>query len=116
MNPKKNVTTTRGPWGYGSTSGHGINGHKINPHRFFHDANGNYVKGSDGKPVGYLRGTLAGVTVATREEVEKLGLLYGYTNYYGRNSCGFVMSRAARKRGYTTTDGMYNRAVKRGGK
>lgn len=37
-----------------------------------------------------------------REAADRLCLERGYLRFYGRNSCGFVMSRAARRRGLTT--------------
>lgn len=114
MNPKRNVIVTRGPWGYGNISGSGIKGYRINPHRFFRTPDGKDIRGKDGRPLPALQGTLNGVTVATLKEARELGLVYGYTKYYGRNTCGFVMSKAARKRGYVTTNGQYNRRTAEG--
>lgn len=94
-------TVTRGPWGAGSTSGTGIDGHIVNVYRCI---DGNKFK--DGK-FRIMNGQLDGLTLQTREEVNALQLLYGYIQPYSRNSVHFVMTRAARKRGYTTTDWMY---------
>ena len=41
---------------------------------------------------------------------ERYCLEHGYLKWYGRNTCKFVMSRAARRRGMTTPE--YERRVK----
>lgn len=111
MNPKRNTTCTRGPWGVSSTSGSGIQGSEISVYRMFD-------RSPSGKRCLFLYGQLNGITIhgdydTRRKEMDRLMLLYGYSKYYGRNVCKFVMSRAARKRGYTTTDWMYLSAKKR---
>lgn len=123
MDPRKQVTVTRGPWNYGGTSG--SDGHFIEPFRI---REGFPVKCADG--CGQLQCTfrvqrgqlygheLKGTFDERRAESTRLGLLYGYTQYYGRNTGKkFVMSRAARKRGYKTDDRSYNyRALSLGAK
>lgn len=104
MNPKRNTTVTRGPWNYGGMSG--PDGHFIQPFRIRRE------NGERNAPIqhGQLYGhRLTGTYDERYAEANRLGLLYGYTQYYGRNTCGFVMSRAARKRGYKTGDTMYLR-------
>lgn len=54
-----------------------------------------------------IRGQLNNVVVASQAEANKLLRLYGYTGFYCRNSIKFVMSRAARKHGYKTTERSY---------
>lgn len=49
----------------------------------------------------------------TQEEADKLDIESGRAVPYFRNSCGFVQSRAARKRGYVSTDLFYNRKTKK---
>lgn len=102
MNAKNNPTVTRGPWNYGSMSGSGIDGSIVQPVRFW----------DSGRPRPMLKGQLYGLRVtgdydARHAEIDRLGLLYGYTQRYGRNTCGFVQSRAARRRGYKTADRLY---------
>lgn len=101
MNPKRNPVVTRGPWGFSSTSGTGIDGAILNVYRF-------------PRPDRMLmmRGQLDGMRiVGTYDErnakLDALGLEYGYLSRYGRNTCKFVMSRAARRRGFTTQDWAY---------
>jgi len=105
MNPKKNRTCTRGPWGYSCTSGSGIRGIVVHAYRVRPGVRA------------IQRGTIYGLSIdlgdfdRNHDEYARLGLLYGYTQYHGRNTGRFVMSRAARKRGYTTTDRAYNHRV-----
>lgn len=118
MNPKRNTTVTRGPWNCGGMSGSGIEGYILQPFRM---REGFQPTETCHMTVRFQKGQLHGYSVTgtydeRRAEAQRLELLYGYAQYYGRNTCGFVMSRAARKRGYKTTDGMYNRAVARNGK
>lgn len=47
----------------------------------------------------------------TYDEAEQLDRLHGRTHPYCRNSCNFVQSRAARKRGIVSQDYFYNRRV-----
>lgn len=113
MNPKRNPTTTRLPWFSSSMSGSDIDGHILHPCRHFE---GHMFK--DGR-FRLFKGQLYGVSVLRVDydkdhaEIRRLFLLYGYCQWYSRNSCGFVMSRAARKRGYTTTNWMYNSSKER---
>lgn len=93
---------TLGKWNYGSTSGSGIDGHKLTP---FILRDGKLFK--DGR-TRFQQGDWYGVCV-DRDSVDTIGLTHGYMQPYGRNLGAFVMSRAARKRGFTTTDWMYNR-------
>jgi len=55
----------------------------------------------------FARGPLYG-KIIPKEDYDKLAREHGFTSAYSRNTCKFVMSRAARKRGYTTDDWMYN--------
>lgn len=104
----RQVITTNGPWGFSTMSGCGIKGYEMHPAIM---RSGKLFK--DGQ-FRFQKGQLYGKVVATREEADRLSLEYGYTHLYGRNTCKFVMSRAARKRGYTTEDRMYNDRAKRG--
>lgn len=117
MNPKKNVTVTRGPWSYSSTSGTGIVGCVLHPVRHRFGPDDGYRRDRTGFPL-MLRGQLYGHSVLLTDyddrhaEVDRLGLLYGYTQYHGRNTGSvFVQSRAARRRGWVATDPRYLRAV-----
>lgn len=108
---KRNKTVTNGPWGVSATSGSGINGEQLNVYRYL---DGKIFK--DGK-LRFLHGQLDGMNFERySEERIELCLTYGYLKRYGRNTCKFVMSRAARKRGIKTTDGMYLRDASRAGK
>lgn len=106
MNPKKNTHVTNGHWSCGTISGYGIDGYIISVHKHYtrEQCKDNQYRIKSGQ--------LDGVNVKTSEEAEALKLLYGYTKYYSRNTIKFVMSRAARKRGYKTTDRMYCDRVK----
>lgn len=50
----------------------------------------------------------------TLKEADELDRTTGRAVPYGRNTVRFVMSRAARKRGYTTDDWMYNSRAAKG--
>jgi len=105
MNPKKNPVVTRGPWGFSSTSGTGIDGAILHVHRFPRPAN---MTAAGWRPL-MMRGQLDGMRVTggydeRNAKLDALGLEYGYLARYGRNTCKFVMSRAARRRGFTTND------------
>lgn len=95
---------TRGPWGFSTTNGSEIDGYQINVYRF-PNAPKSYRK--------MMTGQINGIIVKTREEAGRLGMVYGFLQHYSRNSCRFVMSRAARKRGYITTDRLYGDRVVR---
>lgn len=92
------ATCTRGPWFF-STCGpiNGTGGVEIHVTR---------PRDIKGRKV-YQRGQLDGVQAANRDAAWTMGLLYGYLQPYSRNTCGFVMSRAARRRGVKTTDWRY---------
>jgi len=100
-----NVTTTNTGFSVSTTTGSGIKGVQISVCRF-------------PKKTGWgmLKGQLNGLTVETHEQADALLLTYGYTKQFGRNTCKFVMSRAARKHGMTTTDYGYTRNAARAGK
>lgn len=103
MNARKNVTCVESNgFGFGTMSGYGINGHEIQPCRHVILKSGRWAM---------MRHSLYGRTVSTYEEARKLGIEAGILHYYGRNTCGFVQSRAARRRGYVTTDHMYLRRM-----
>ena len=98
------VTCPIGQWNYAIEYGWGISGCIIEPVRFLSKKN------ASSRPDLYtLKGQLYGVHVPTKEEVTRLGLLYGYIMPVSRNSKKFVMTRAARRRGYLSTDVGYNR-------
>lgn len=97
---------TNGPWGFSTTSGTGIVGYVISAYRWIPGS-----KFRDGKPR-MLKGQLWGKVAATIEESDKLGIEYGYTKMYGRNSTCFVMSRAARKRGVKAINFWYLQRAK----
>lgn len=119
MNPKKNSIVTRSPWGAGSVSGTGIDGLICQPTRYrdkkeFLEAGLPFSSRFNSK---FQKGQLDGVnikrtrpdgTIKTYDELygeyNSLMMEYGYTQYHSRNSINFVMSRAARKRGYKATD------------
>jgi hypothetical protein len=116
MNPKRNTTVTRGPWNYGGCLDHRSGIYTLQPFRVRHrdpalDRLGSSAFGSITQ-----RGQLYGHQItadydARNAESTRLGLLYGYIQRYGRNTCRFVQSRAARRRGHRTDDRMYNRAA-----
>lgn len=58
-------------------------------------------------------GDIYGMRFANSDEAHRYMRERGYSHYYCRNSRGFVMSRAARKRGYTTGDWRYNACARR---
>ena len=99
---------TRGPWSFGTTSGSGIRGKMLTPCRLFERQ-----LFKDGRSR-IMRGQLYGLCVATHEEANALGLLYGYTQPYNRNTVRFVMSRAARRRGLKSEDPSYLRRAAAG--
>ena len=112
MNIRNNRTVTNGPWGVSTSSGYGIAGSKLSVCRLL---DGKLF--ADGR-FRFLRGQLDGMMFADKfgDDYQRICLTYGYLKMYGRNTCNFVMSRAARKRGYRTTDGMYLRAQALAGK
>ena len=99
---------TRGPWSFGTTSGFGIQGKMLTQCRVLE---GKRFKDGRGR---IMRGQLYGLCVATHEEADALGLLYGYTQPYNRNAIKFVMSRAARRRGHKSADPGYLRRAAAG--
>lgn len=64
----------------------------------------------------FKSGDIYGMKFPNSDAAHKYMLERGYSHYYCRNITGFVMSRAARKRGYTTGDVRYNACAKRGDK
>jgi hypothetical protein len=92
---------TRGPWGFSTLSGgrpHAIVMQPTicRPGPLFRDGRCRFQKGDHhGRPV------------VDQDEATRIGLDHGYLQPYGRNTTGFVMSRAARRRGFTTTDYLY---------
>ncbi len=116
MNARNKPVTNR-PWGCSSSWGYGVGreciDEQLNVYRLIERMpDGTPFK--DGSKVKFLHGQLDGM-MFKRDDPQRvrLCLLYGYLKPYGRNTCSFVMSRAARKRGYKTTDGMYTRAERR---
>lgn len=100
----KQSTVTQDGWGFGNTSGSNIKGAIISAFKIREVPRG---AGPIQKPfkVPIQKGQLDGHKVeiedydARAAEVRRLGLVYGYTQLYSRNTGQFVMSRAARKRG-----------------
>lgn len=101
-----NSLVTRSPWDCGGSSGYGIDGYEMQPFRIIEGSNF-----KDGK-FRIMYGQLYGLRIPMDGNHHKISddlfLLYGYGKRYSRNSCKFVMSRAARKRGHKTSDRMYN--------
>lgn len=93
---------TRGGWGFSTTSGQSPDGLVISAYR------SRPVRNCFGGVGRMVDGQLSGVIVKTYEEASRLGLLYGYLQPFGRNTMKWVMSRAARRRGYTTTNPSYH--------
>jgi hypothetical protein len=109
MNTKNNRTVTNGHWGVSTTSGSDIQGSILNVYRCIDGS-----KFKDGKfRIQYA--SLNGMNFPERFDsgYDRICLEHGFLKLYGRNTCKFVMSRAARKRGYKTTDWMYLGRVKR---
>lgn len=96
-------TCTRGPWNWSTMSGSDIQGKQLHPTRHWE---GKLFR--DGK-ARIQKGQLYGVSVNSHEEADRIALLYGYTQPYGRNTTRLVMTRAARRRGYKATDRAYLR-------
>lgn len=107
----KNSLVTRSPWNCGGLFGNDIDGYEMQPFRIIEGSNF-----KDGK-FRIMHGQLYGLRIPMDGNHHKIAddlfLLYGYGAKYSRNSCKFVMSRAARKRGHKTSDWMYNSGVKR---
>ncbi len=94
---------TNGPWNYGGMSGSGIPaGHIV--HQPFRNRDGKLFKDGKGRT---QKGDCYDV-IMTHAEHDAKGLEHGYTKLFTRNYGKFVMSRAARKRGYQTDDYFYN--------
>ena len=91
------VTTPR--WGFSTTSSSDTTGCQISVYRFV----GRKLATAD----------LNGLTVASDDQARAIALARGYLQPYCRNSCKFVMSRAARRHGVTTQDWLYNSRRKR---
>jgi hypothetical protein len=106
MQPNSTIVT-RPPWNFGTESGSGIRGHLLQPFRL---REGKLFK--DGKHR-VQKGQLWGLAVRDSQVADTLALLYGYVQKYSRNSTHFVQSRAARRRGYVTSDVWYLRRVER---
>lgn len=111
MNPKTNRNVTNSPWNSGGMFGHAGNNYEMQPFRLIEGHR--FKDGVMRFMYGQLHGKMFPMVEGYHKEVEDLFRLYGYSKYYGRNTCKFVMSRAARKRGYTTTDWMYLSSVVR---
>ena len=101
----RNTTVTNTAWGVSQTSTCGVEGATLN---IYH-----HVRGKDGRTL-WRNGDLNELK-GNKDELWARALEHGYLKRYGRNTCGFVMSRAARRRGLKTDNGMYNRAHERTG-
>ena len=100
-------TCTNGHWGVSYETSSETRGVKINVYR-----HREYPAGvtRNGWRFTIQYGQLNGLVVANDVEARDLALTYGYLQTYSRNSCRFVMSRAARRRGFTTDDYRYHHA------
>ena len=96
MNPKRNRTVTNTGYALSTCRDSHCPGTTISVVRFPYD-----------RSMKNMKGTLNGVKVATDQEADALLLEYGYTRYSSRNTYRYVLSRAARRRGYTTSDWIY---------
>lgn len=111
MNPRKQQTCSNPDWCVGSMTEH-WNGKTIaQPFRVYPNLKNKY--GGHGV---HKHGDIYGMEFPNSDEAHKYMRERGYSHYYCRNITGFVMSRAARKRGYTTTDRLYLRREERGGR
>jgi hypothetical protein len=61
------------------------------------------VSKKDGLPL-MAHGDVHGLVVKDQDEADRIALERGLLKRYGRNTCKFVQSRAARKRGHVTDD------------
>jgi hypothetical protein len=107
-------TVTNGPWGFSSThTSDAPHVNTINVYRI-HEAS-RFKDRQFRVQYGQLNGTMVGGNYNARNaEIDRLGLMYGYLKPYSRNTCEFVMSRAARRRGHVTTNWMYLERAARG--
>lgn len=105
MNPAKNPTCAHDNFTVSETSGHGIPAGMVEytTCRVHRRPNGG---------MRFVRVDRYG-EIMTREEAERHNLEHGYTNRYGRNVCGWRMSRAARRRGVKPPDNGDGRAYLR---
>lgn len=117
MNPRKNPIVQHANngslprWNFSTMSGTGIAGVEIHIFRF-PERNGVQLRGKDGFWL-MVRHSTYGVTVPDRGDAEAIGFRDGVLFRYGRNTCRFVMSRAARRRGVRTDDRAYLETVQR---
>ena len=84
----RNAKVTNTHFGVGGSSGCGIDGYQLNIYRH-HNINGRFVS---------QRGDGDGLVFKSQSDMDKYTLEHGYSKRYSRNSCGFVSSRAYRKR------------------
>lgn len=103
----KNAKVTNGRWGVSATTSTGTKGIELSvyiyrPGRLFADGKDRWQNGDHDKRV-----------FASHDAADACTLQHGYSKQRGRNTVGFVMSRAARRRGMTTINAAYNDPNKR---
>lgn len=96
-------------WCFSTMSGYGIDGLEVHIYRF-PVRDGIEVRDRHGRHL-MVKHSSYGTLVKTEAEARVIAVRDGVIFRYGRNTCRFVQSRAARKRGYVATDGMYTRTV-----
>lgn len=94
-------------WCFSTMSGDGIAGLEVHIYRFA-ERRGVPVRGRDGWQI-MVRHSSYGTVVGTQAEADAIGCRDGVIYPYTRNTSGFVMSRAARRRGLATADQQYAR-------
>jgi hypothetical protein len=108
-------TVCRDPWSWAMSSVSTESGYRLEPFRaiFREQFEARGLIWHDKCGVKFMLGTLHGQKVeqteAGRDEARRLGILYGYSQPFGRNSIQFVQSRAARRRGYVCKQARYLR-------
>lgn len=106
---RHNRTVTNGKWGVSVETSSQARGATLNVYQL--------LAGRRWPQSMFRYGQLNGKVFATSEEAFAAALEYGYCKTYSRNTCSFVQSRAARRRGYAAReDYRYENAAKRGGK
>lgn len=96
----RRMIVTNGDWNVSGTTGSGIPTGMIQTNFF------RVRKGRNGNL--YQYGDKSGLTVSSKD-FDSLTLIHGYSKFYTKNYREFIMSRAARKRGYRTVNAQYNR-------
>lgn len=108
MNKRNGCTSING-WSTGTHHEHGTSAYIISVSRYYRDLPNDF----GGKGL-HVPGDLDGVVCSSWAEASRLQEEHGYLHPYCRNTCGFVMSRAARKHGMKTNDSRYLSRERRG--